>query len=387
MLKVSAAASAMAMAGGTLGTGKSFADDDVPQIPRRVLGKTGVTVPILVFGAAVRLDPNFDPKMAEGLRYGMNYIDAADCYGGGTCETSVGNFLKKTGNREDIWITSKSDRHDPRGLEKTCKRGLRKMGTDYFDLYFMHNLMEAKYLTDEMGVMVQKLKDEGKIKHFGFSSHEPNCADLMLAASKFDWIDAIMFRYNFRTNSDVDLNTAMDACVEAGVGLIAMKTQGAEASFAEAYQKFEGEGKWTKHQAVLKAVWSDTRISASVAAMDTFGKLRQNIAAAVDRTELGQADWEALDQYAAETRNLACDGCDHICNAAVDAPVRIGDTMRFLMYHDVYREQEKAKKLFREMPTEAQQIAKVDFKGANKVCPHGLDVAAHMKRSADLFTA
>ena len=35
-------------------------------------------------------------------------------------------------------------------------------------------------------------------------------------------------------------------------------------------------------------------------------------------------------------RALACDGCDHICNPAVAAPVRIGATLRCLMYHDVY---------------------------------------------------
>lgn len=392
MLKVSAAAGAMAIAGGTLGTGRSFADEDVPQIPRRVLGKTGATVPILLFGAGVTLDPNFDPKIAEGLRYGLNYVDAADCYNGGTCETSVGNFMTKLGNREDMWITSKSDRHDPRGLEKTLKRGLKKMNTDYFDLYFMHALQEEKYLTGdmgaEMGAMVQKLKDEGKIKYFGFSAHDASCADLMKTASKIEWIDAIMFRYNFRQYGEKELNEAMDACAEAGIGLIAMKTQGSEVSFKDAWQKFQGgDSKWTKHQAVLKAVWADTRIAAAVSSMDTFEKLRQNIAAATDQVELGQADWDALNQYAAETRNLACDGCDHICNAAVDAPVRIGDTMRFLMYHDVYREQDKAKKLFREMPIEAQQIAHIDFSGANKVCPHGLDVAAHMKRSAELFVA
>ena len=44
-----------------------------------------------------------------------------------------------------------------------------------------------------------------------------------------------------------------------------MKTQGSEASASrDAWQKFEQTGKWTKHQAVLKAVWADDRIAAAV---------------------------------------------------------------------------------------------------------------------------
>ncbi len=389
MLKLSAAAGAMAATSGVLGAEKLFAGEEegLPQIPRRVLGKTGSTIPILLFGAAVQLDPDFDPKIAEGLRYGLNYIDAADCYGGATCEMAVGNLVAKLDAREDVWITSKSDRHDPKGLEKTLQRGLEHLQTDYVDLYFMHNLKEAKYLSDDMRRMAEKLKKEGKIRYFGFSTHAPACAQLLTAAAEAGWIDAIMFRYNFRIYGEKELNDAMDECVKAGVGLIAMKTQGSEASFRDAWRKYTSEGRWTKHQAVLKAVWADSRITAAVSSMESFTQLRENIAAAVDREELGRADWEAIERYAAETRRYACDGCDHICNAAVDAPVRIGDTMRFLMYHEVYGEREKAKRLFAGLPGEAKRLRGVDFSGADSACPHGVDVAAHMARSAEVFNA
>ena len=63
--------------------------------------KTGKEIPILLFGAGVSLDPRFDPKLAEALRYGVNYIDAADCYGGGSCEPAVGSF-HKTANLRDV---------------------------------------------------------------------------------------------------------------------------------------------------------------------------------------------------------------------------------------------------------------------------------------------
>jgi len=197
----------------------------------------------------------------------------------------------------------------------------------------------------------------------------------------------VMFRYNFDKYGKDDLNRAIDACVEADVGLIAMKTQRSEVSFQDAWKKFEGSGKWTKHQAVLKAVWADDRIAAAVSHMDTLEKLKQNIAAALDKTELGSVDRGALETYAAVTREHACEGCDHLCGGAVGAPVQIGATLRYVMYHDVYGEKENARRLFARLPAEARELSRVDFARANGACPRGVDVARQMERAARIFRA
>lgn len=365
----------------------AFAKDEVPQVPRRTLGKTGVSVPILLFGGAVKLDRRFDPKLAEALRYGVNYIDAADCYSGGACEPAVGNFHTRINGRKKLFITSKSDKHYPDDMAKRLDEGLAKMKTSYVDMYYLHALTNADRLSKAMEQKVAELKKAGKMKFFGFSCHDGNVAELLTRASELPWIDSVMFRYNFRQYGDKELNKAMDAAYKSKVGLIAMKTQGSEASFSDAWKKFEGTGKWTKHQAVLKGVWADERIAAAVSHMSSLEMLRQNIAAAVDRAELGALDTEALEKYAQSTRKLACDGCDHICNPHVDAPVQIGTTMRYLMYHDVYGEPDKARALFEALPTGARKLAGVDFGPANAACPHDVDVVAHMKRAADLFRA
>jgi predicted aldo/keto reductase-like oxidoreductase len=391
LFKLGAGAGAAAFLGGVpslvRAAGETTPTAALPQVPRRRLGKTGQTVPILLMGGAMKLDPKFDPKLAECARFGVDYIDAADCYSGGTCEAAVGSYLAKMGDRKKVWITSKSDEHDSQGFEATLGRSLQALGTDYVDLYFLHALTDGRNLNSEMASTVERLKKEGKIRHFGFSCHDANVAELLQQAAKTPWVDAIMFRYNFRTYGDKELNAAIDACHKADVGLIAMKTQGSEASFADSWQKFQKVGKWSKQQAVLKAVWADERIAAAVSHMDTFEKLKQNIAAATDKFELGQAEWNALEHYAASTRHLACDGCEHLCNAAVDAPVRIGTTMRALMYHDVYGEPERARRAFAKLPAEAQRLSGIDFTPANAVCPNGIDIAAHMQRAAEVLGA
>lgn len=359
----------------------------LPQIPRRKLGKTNETVPILLMGGSMRFDQRFDPKLAECLRFGLNYFDMADCYAGGTSETAIGNFHTRLKNRDQIWITSKSDEHDPAGFVKTVEQSLTKMKTSYVNLYFLHNLTDPSYLSKELAKTVEGLKKAGKIRHFGFSCHGSNVAELLKTASTLSWVDAIMFRYNFRQYGNKALSDAMDAAHKSNIGLIAMKTQGSEASFEKSWKKFEQTGKWNKFQAVMKAVWADERISAAVSQMDSFEKLKQNIAAAVDKSELSSLEKENIDKYAAATRNLACDGCDHICNPSVNAPVQIGATMRYLMYHDVYGQDDLARELFDKLPSEAKALTQVDFAPANRVCPNGIDVAHHMARASKLFLA
>ena len=70
-----------------------------------------------------------------------------------------------------------------------------------------------------------EMKKAGKIKFFGFSSHT-NMADCLSGAAKLDWIDGVMFTYNFRVMHDPKLKEALNACEKAGVGLVAMKSLG-----------------------------------------------------------------------------------------------------------------------------------------------------------------
>ncbi len=352
----------------------------LPQVPRRPLGKTGKSVPILLLGG-MALDRKFDPKIAEAVRFGVNYVDAADCYLGGNSEAGLAAYFARAKNRDQVWVTTKSDKHDPKGFEETVFRSLQNLQSDYVDLYYLHALKDPGHLNEDLAVTVSRLKKSGKIRHFGFSCHDGNVAELLHLAAKTPWVESVMFRYNFRSYGNKELNAAIDAAHKAGVGLIAMKTQGSEAGLRDAWTKFEKTGKWNKHQAVLKAVWQDERISAAVSHMDSFEKLRENIAAALDRTALTAAEMGALDRYAAATRPYACDGCDQFCNAAVAADVRIGDTMRYLMYHDAYGEPGKARELFASLPAEARRLSGVDFGPAGRACPHGVDVAGLMKRA------
>ena len=384
-LKLGAATAASSIILPTLSDVANAAGKRSPQVPRRVLGKTKRKIPILLVGTAFRLDKVFDPKLAEAYRYGVNYLDTADCYAGGTSEGAVAAFHTRAKLRSRLFITSKSDEHTPEAFAKRLGESLKKLKTSYVDLYYLHALKDISVLNDDLRKVVAKLKKQGKMKAFGFSCHDGNVVALMRKAATLPWIDSIMFRYNFRQYGKKDLDRAIDACHKAGIGLIAMKTQASAVSFESKWARFRKKGKWTQHQAVLKAVWEDKRITAAVSHMDTFQKLRQNIAAALDKTKLTMLEHEELQRYAEATRHLACDGCGHFCEPHVDPEIQIADTLRYLMYHDSYRDAGEARRRFAALHEKARQISGIDFEKATAACPNGLDIASLMHRASKVL--
>lgn len=381
-----AAAGALITGGAVLpGSPVEAAEQPLPQVPRRTLGKTGKDVPILLMGGAMGFDSKFDPRLAEAVRFGVNYVDAADCYAGGNSETGLAAYFGRANNRDKVWVTSKSDKHEPKGFEKTLFQSLERIKTDWIDMYYLHDLTDPDYLNDDLALTVMRMKKSKRIRHFGFSCHGNNVAELLHKAAETRWVESVMFRFNYRSYGNKELNAAINAAHKAGVGLIAMKTQGSEAGFSDAWKEFEQKGKWTKHQAVMKAVWEDERISAAVSHMDTFEKLKQNIAAATDQTKLTLGEWESLERYAKATRPYACDGCDQICGAHAAPGVQIADTLRYLMYHDAYGQEAEARHLFSQLPVQARQISGTDFSGAAAACPHRVDIAGLMKRAGTVL--
>jgi uncharacterized protein len=351
-------------------------------MPRRVLGKTGQRIPILLQGGSMSWNTKWDPKLPESVKHGIDYFDCAWSYSGGTNEIAVGNFIERSAARDKLWITSKAHAHEPVGFEQQLGESLARLKTPYVDMYFLHGLEDPRVLDKPLLAKLEELKKQKKIRHFGFSCHGGNVAELLRRAAQTPWVDAVMFRYNFRQYGNAELNLAIDACVKANVGLIAMKTQGSAVSFEREWQKFEQTGKWNKYQAVLKAVWADERITAAVSEMDSLEKIRENAAAARDPSKLGALDTEALQRYALATRSLACDGCEHHCRQGLAQPIPVATTLRYLMYHDSYGKKDEARALYQALPEAARRVEGVDFSSAAQACPNGLDLGELVLRAA-----
>lgn len=350
-----------------------------PGIPLVRFGRTGQRIARLIAGTTIPLTL---PYLKRAFDLGIDAYDLADCYNGGNSERIMGKFLQKTGLRDKVFLTTKSCPHQAEDADAILEQSLERMQVDQVDAFFLHNLKDPDELSPAIREKVERWKKQGKIRFFGFSTHAPRLVECMNRGAEVGWVDAILFKYNFRNYGDEALNKAIDACAKKDIGLIAMKTQGSHFSFIEKVKPFETKG-FSQHQAVLQAVWADERIHCIVSAMKGYRQLEQNVAAARDRTQLGAADLEELLQYGKATNHLYCQGCEHHCVPALAQPVAVADTLRLLMYHDEYGERSKARRLFRELPESLRPLGEVDFGPAARACPHGVDVVRLMQRAAD----
>ena len=360
--------------------------DKLPQVPKRKLGKTGVKVPSLSLGT-LRVDTENQILLRRTLQSGINYWDTAYSYSGGNSELGIGKFLAKNPDiRKKLFIVTKaSGARTVADIEKRLQTSLKRMQTDYIDLYYgVHILSDPAQLTEELKQWAEGAKKRKLIRYFGFSTHS-NMAKCLAAAAKLDWIDAIMTRYSFREIQNDEMQTAMDACYKAKIGLVTMKTvgrtsrgRGSKATENDAEKKMTEhllQRGFTREQAVIKLVLEDKRISSACVGMHTIPILNANIAAALDKTKLTQADRKVLREYAKATCDGYCAGCAYICDAALADMPYVSDIMRYLMYYNSYGDRDRARELFAQIPAEARsKLLSTNYSVAEARCPQHMPI-------------
>ncbi len=184
-------------------------------VPTRPFGKTGVDVPILCLGHISPSTSNLFLKQA--LKMGVGLWDTAANYFGGESERAIGKYFKKfPEDRKKVFLLTKSYSRHPWLWNNDLDKSLDRMNTSYIDLFLNHDVNNA----DNIGSIVgrperwaEKVKSEGKIRFFGFSTHK-NVEKNLMKASKLGWIDGIMFSYNFRTMHSEKMKNAVDATTE-----------------------------------------------------------------------------------------------------------------------------------------------------------------------------
>jgi len=355
------------------------------RVPTRPFGKTGVDVSILSLGGMFNIASN-QVMMRQAMRWGVTYWDTADCYQRGS-EKGIGKFFNKyPQDRQKVFLVSKSDARDPDGMTKLLNRSLNRMNTDHIDLYFVHGIYGIDELDDSIRIWAEKAKSAGKIRFFGFSTHS-NMETCLLEGAKLGWIDGIMMTYNYRLMHTKGMKRAVDACVKAGIGLTAMKTQGGGSVRTDTDTEIEMAGRFlekgfTDGQAKLRAVWQNPNIASICSQMPNMSLLMSNIAAAVNKTELSSRDTDLLQHYARETHSDYCTGCTSICESAVGEDIPIGDVMRHLMYCRSYGDRHFAMAEFNKIPEKIRiRLAKTDYSNAEQRCPQKMAIGQLMKEA------
>jgi aryl-alcohol dehydrogenase-like predicted oxidoreductase len=359
-------------------------------VPRRPFGRSGVTVSALSLGGMFDILNN-RLMLAKALDWGINYWDTAEGYGGGRSEEGIGRwFARNPATREQVFLVTKLSPRRGRDFTPRLEESLKRLHTDYIDLFFVHGIRSIDDIPDDLASWSQAMKKAGKIRLFGFSTHS-NMEGCLAGAAKLPWIDGIMFTYNYRLMHEDPMKEAVDACHRAGIGLTAMKTQGGGPLKSDSDSEIEMAGRFmqkgfTEHQAKLMAVWQDKRIAAICSQMPNLTILAANAVAAGGQTRLSQSDRALLARYARETGHDYCAGCGRLCSEALAQRVPVNDVMRCLMYSHSYQDLGLARSTFATLPAETGALlAQLDFRPAERACPRNLPIGRLMRQAAILL--
>jgi len=359
-------------------------------VPTRAFGRTGKNVSMLCLGGMFDIPAN-QIILKLALQFGVTYWDTAYVYGGGVSEKGIGKyFLKNQQDREKVFLVSKAKARNPEEMTHQLETSLKRMNTGYIDLYFLHGVSNMDEVGNEARKWAETAKKQGKIKLFGFSTHQ-NMEECLMESAKLGWIDGIMTTYNFRLMHQNRMQEAVQACVEAGIGLTAMKTQGGGSVKTDSEEELRMAGRfvrngYTDKQAKLKAVWEDKNIASICSQMPDSTILMSNISTALDDTGLSAKDMTFLKQYALKTCSGYCTGCTSLCETEVGGSVPIGDVMRYLMYQQHYGERDFAKKIQDKFPNGIKRaLASTDFRAAEKKCPQKMEIGKLMRKASEML--
>lgn len=151
------------------------------------LGKTGLKVSRLALGTMTFGDDwgwGADEKNSRALfdmfmQAGGNFIDTADLYTGGNSEKLLGKFIKETGTRDNVVLTTKFSYNTEPGnvnaggngrknIIRALEGSLKRLDTDYIDLYMLHT-WDKVTPAEEVIRTFDDLVRSGKVRHVGIS--------------------------------------------------------------------------------------------------------------------------------------------------------------------------------------------------------------------------
>jgi len=204
-------------------------------LPQRKLGSKGPMVTMLGLGGAhigtMANDAMAQKTIETAIAGGIRYFDTAAGYSQGRSEMRYGMFLTPK-YREAVFLATKTQSSDANRARRELDTSLRRMKTDYLDLWHMHSLHNPEDVDHRIdaGVLDVLLdaKRQGKVRHIGFTGHVTPDSHLHMLArggEKGDPFTACQMPINVLDPSyhSFILNFVPKA-LAAGVGVLAMKT-------------------------------------------------------------------------------------------------------------------------------------------------------------------
>lgn len=354
----------------------------------RTLGRTGLSISDISFGSS-RLRTGSEALVRHALDRGVNYFDTADSYTGGQSETVMGRALK--GDRDKVTLVTKTkvwaddDRHR---IMRALEGSLRRLNTDYVDVFFNHAVNETERLDNpEWFEFVELAKRQGKIRFTGLSGHAGYLVDVIDHAVAGDLVDVLLVSYNFGQDpafyesltrsfntraTQPGLPGALKRAKAKGMGVVAMKTlMGARLNDMRPY---EADG-LTFSQAAFRWTLSNPDVDGLIVSMTGIDQINEYLGGSGPH-QVSERDLSLLRQYAALNGTSYCRQACNDCAGACPYGVPIADVLRTRMYAVDYEDVAFAREEYAALEGSAEACLNCSGEPCASACSHGLDIAA-----------
>jgi predicted aldo/keto reductase-like oxidoreductase len=327
----------------------------------RTLGKTGLSVSVLGFGA-MRLPAKeegaqggFDPAkpvdekksidmMEYAIAHGVNYFDSAYMYHNGKSEEILGRGVKN--HRDKVFIATKLPvvlARAPEDFDKFINEQLVRLATDRLDIYLLHGLDRGSWpRVRDMGILsfLDRIRADGRARYVGFSFHD-DVRIFKEIVDSYDW-SLCQIQYNYLDEHYQAGTEGLAYAASKGLGVVVMEPvrggrlaepvpDNVKAIWNEARIK-RSPAEWA-----LRWVWNHSGVSTVLSGMSTMEQVVENVRTADEGKEnsLSGEDLRLIDGVARAYREMFkvdCTGCAYCvpCKEGVAVP------MIFSAYNDLF---------------------------------------------------
>ncbi len=300
----------------------------------REYGETGLRVSRLGFGI-MRLPAGEDgkvdfdrstPLIRKSLQLGINIFDSHHDYHDGDSEVAIGKAIAGW-DRSKIVIQTKNPYYTKSEGSNTHRArlelALEKLGTDYVDCYLSHSLKWSHIddLADEFFTFAEKARDEGLVRHIGFSSHDkPEMVRKMIDTGRFE---IMLVQYNLIDHVYAEV---IRHAREKGLAVSVMgPVGGGGLSTPTEISHLVKGGDRSGAKPALRFVFDNDNIDVAFSGMSSLDQLDENVAIASNPKALSDHERDQIKRFAAKKQKLSdlyCTACGYCmpCPNGVNIP-------------------------------------------------------------------
>lgn len=340
----------------------------------RRLGRTNVMVSDISLGAGQINDADVARRALDA---GINYFDTSPDYADTASEIVLGEAMK--GRRDGIFLATKfcvADGHLPNDTPvpkviEAVEASLRRLQTDHVDLIHIHSCDRLdRLMAPNIHEAFDRLKEQGKARFLGVSTHTPNLEEVAHAAIDSGRFDVMMLAYHF--GMWPNFGHILDKARENDVAVVAMKTlKGAKhTNLAE----FRDESS-AYSQAAFRWVLANPSVSCLVVSFKEHQQVDEYVFAS--GAAVSDRDLALLERYDHLTRG---DYCQPHCGRCLDSceyTLPIHDVLRYRMYFKDYGWEKEGMRLYAKLDRNASACASCSAPCAG-TCPIGVPIRQKM---------